>query len=337
MKLSNFKTKATALFLALAVILSGIMVAPATSAQAAEQYDTIYKSEAAQATALENYTHNFVTKYTSATYVTIYTTQITDISVLLADVSQKTLYSTIVESTDPNWGLDPSGIYYYDVPLGTYATANYTLNVAFTTDVAYQLFIDQTIPSMKLSHSSLIVTKGFSSKLTVSNASGTVKWSSNKPKVAAVDSKGNVTGKATGTATITATATDGTKATCTVSVKANTYSRAKATFSDCSYGNAIMDVYKISYNNKGDLVIKANFLNNRGYKVVKLANIKITVKNKSNQVIGTYSLKTKKVSILHGGQKAFTFTIKKAKLKKKTTQDLRNASAKASGKYYTQY
>lgn len=47
-----------------------------------------------------------------------------------------------------------------------------------------------------------------------------IKWESNAPSIASVDSKGNVTAKSTGKATITCTATDGSnkKATCTVNV-----------------------------------------------------------------------------------------------------------------------
>ena len=59
------------------------------------------------------------------------------------------------------------------------------------------------------------------------------------------------------------------------------------------------------------------------------------MKNPSKKVIGTYSLKSKKVSVPQGGLKTFKFTIKKSKLKLKSTQDLRNSSTSTDGQYLT--
>lgn len=71
-------------------------------------------------------------------------------------------------------------------------------------------------PAPSLSKKKLTVKVGQSKKLSVKNAEGTVKWTSNKKKVATVKN-GKVTGKKKGTATITATV-DGKKLTCKVTV-----------------------------------------------------------------------------------------------------------------------
>lgn len=337
MKLSNLKTKATALVLALAVILSGLVVVPNQAEAATTDYVTILDVNG-DAVANEAVNYNFNIANSTYTYIDILVPAAMDMIYSVTSVDGTVLTTEAVSSTDTNWTyLSSVGV--YDFPLDWVpAVGDYTLSVTFTTNTPYIISIEQDKPALKLSHNSLVITKGFSSKLSVSNASGSIKWTSSKPSVAAVDSKGNVTGKKTGTAIITATAADGATASCAVSVKANTYTRSKMAFSDCSYGNAYIDVYNVSYNSKGDLVIKATFLNDRGYKIVKISSLKINVKNKSGKVIGTYSLKNKKVSILHGGTKTFTFTIKKSKLKQKKTQDLRNASVKPSWKYtYQQY
>ena len=66
-----------------------------------------------------------------------------------------------------------------------------------------------------------------------------------------------------------------------------------------------------------------------------LKNFKITVKNGKGKKIGVYSAKKLTINLKSGKSKAYTFKIKKSKLKIKKTQDLRNASyPKSTGKYY---
>ena len=75
-----------------------------------------------------------------------------------------------------------------------------------------------------------------------------------------------------------------------------------------------------------------------GYKAKYLKNFKITVKNGKGKKIGVYSAKKLTINLKSGKSKAYTFKIKKSKLKIKKTQDLRNASyPKSTGKYYYTY
>lgn len=69
-----------------------------------------------------------------------------------------------------------------------------------------------------------------------------------------------------------------------------------------------------------------------------LKNFKITIKNGKGKKIGVYSAKKLTINLKSGKSKAYTFKIKKSKLKIKKTQDLRNASyPKSTGKYYYTY
>ena len=75
---------------------------------------------------------------------------------------------------------------------------------------------EETNPT--LSKKKLTIKVGKSKKLSVNDANGTVKWSSNKKKVAKVNKSGKVTGVKAGKATITAKV-DGKTLKCTVTVK----------------------------------------------------------------------------------------------------------------------
>ena len=76
-----------------------------------------------------------------------------------------------------------------------------------------------TVKNPTISKTAATIDYGKTVTLKVSNAAGTVKWSSSNTTVATVSSKGVVTGKGAGTATITALAS-GIKLTCKVTVKA---------------------------------------------------------------------------------------------------------------------
>lgn len=198
--------------------------------------------------------------------------------------------------------------------------------------------ITPVVPSvLNISQNNLTLTKGFSSKLSASGGSGKVRWSSSNPNIASVNSSGKVTAKGAGTTTISAVSADGAKATCKVKVKANCYSKKQLIANDIPYMRAILYAYKVSYNSKGDLVIKTHFLNNCGRTVTELRNIKITVKDGSGHLIGSCSKKKKAVSVFSPGGKRITFTIKKSKLKQKSVKDLRKAVVKTTGNYYYEF
>lgn len=324
MKLFNQKSKAASLLLAVAVTVSGLFIAPGT-AKAAE-YDTLLEQQdTAQAGIAKTYT--FDVPNSSDILLDVLVAAPVDMTLNVSTAN----YSTTISSAD--WYYSSTyDLYHHPLSWQNPSQGDHTISLTFAADTTFIVFADQTRPTASISHNTLSLTKGFSQKLSVTNGT-VVTWSSSNPKVAAVDSTGKVTAKSTGSSTITAKTEDGQTVSCAVSVKANTYTRTKMTMGDTRYGNAYISIPKVSYNKKGDLVIKAVYLNNCGHKIINLNNVKITVKNKSGKVIGTYTQKLKKTTILQGGQKSFTYTIKKSKLKQKSTQDLRNSTVKTSWKY----
>ena len=185
----------------------------------------------------------------------------------------------------------------------------------------------------------LTITKGFKDQIKILNAGGArITYKSSNAKDVAVNSKGKVTAKKKGTATITVKTSTGFTIPCKVIVKDNVYTVRKVAVSALPAGSFGVNVYKMSYDKKGNLVLKARMLNNRGYKAKYLKNFKITVKNGKGKKIGVYSAKKLTINLKSGKSKAYTFKIKKSKLKIKKTQDLRNASyPKSTGKYYYTY
>lgn len=231
-----------------------------------------------------------------------------------------------------------------NVPQGTY-----TISVTFDVDqLAYAVLGQPDLtstptPTPKLAPTidskTLTITKGFKDQIKILNAGGArITYKSSNAKVAAVNSKGKVTAKKKGTATITVKTSTGFTIPCKVIVKDNVYTVRKVAVSALPAGSFGVNVYKMSYDKKGNLVLKARMLNNRGYKAKYLKNFKITVKNGKGKKIGVYSAKKLTINLKSGKSKAYTFKIKKSKLKIKKTQDLRNASyPKSTGKYYYTY
>lgn len=249
---------------------------------------------------------------------------------------------TFLES-DSQWsstGSYPAFAFAVNVPQGTY-----TISVTFDVDqLAYAVLGQPDLtPAPKLAPSidskTLTITKGFKDQIKILNAGGArITYKSSNAKVAAVDSKGKVTAKKKGTATITVKTSTGFTIPCKVIVKDNVYTVRKVAVSALPAGSFGVNVYKMSYDKKGNLVLKARMLNNRGYKAKYLKNFKITVKNGKGKKIGVYSAKKLTINLKSGKSKAYTFKIKKSKLKIKKTQDLRNASyPKSTGKYYYTY
>ena len=252
---------------------------------------------------------------------------------------------TFLES-DSQWssGSYPAFAFAVNVPQGTY-----TISVTFDVDqLAYAVLGQPDLtstptPTPKLAPTidskTLTITKGFKDQIKILNAGGArITYKSSNAKVAAVNSKGKVTAKKKGTATITVKTSTGFTIPCKVIVKDNVYTVRKVAVSALPAGSFGVNVYKMSYDKKGNLVLKARMLNNRGYKAKYLKNFKITVKNGKGKKIGVYSAKKLTINLKSGKSKAYTFKIKKSKLKIKKTQDLRNASyPKSTGKYYYTY
>lgn len=331
----SIKTKVAALLLTLTLCLGSVAITP-NSAQAVSNYD-IFLNESATATPEETATYAFTLNKRDYTYIDILVAQPVAFTCTVKSASG-ILFDKDITVNDSNW-VYSDALKAYDYPLsGTINNGDYTISLTFHADVNYIISAAQKKTSFSINNKSIIVTKGFSQKLSTVNASGKVKWSSSNKKVAVVDKNGKVTGKKAGSATITATLSNGSKATCKVSVKNNEFKAPKLTISEANFGNAYISIYKAAYSKKGDLTISASFLNNRGYKMTRINTLKITVKNKAGKTIGTYKLAgKKKVSILHGGQKSYTFTIKKSQLKLKSKQDLRIATFKPNWTYTYTY
>lgn len=330
------KTKVASFVLIIAVILSSIFVNPTTTkaestgTDISSDYITLLEQiDTATANVANSYT--FTVSNSTDIYVLIFVPTPVDLSLNFSTANTQESIST----TD--WIYNETyEAYYYPLKWTNPSLGDHTVSLTFAADTSFIFYIDQNKPAVAISNKTIVLSKGFSQTLSIIN--GTVaNWSTDNSKVAVVDSNGKVTAKNTGSAVITATTDEGKSVSCNVTVEPNTYARARMTFGETSYGNAYISIPKISYNKKGDLVIKAAYLNNSGHKIVRLKNVKISIKNKSGKVIGTYTLKSKKTTILQGGQKSFTYTIKKSKLKQKKTQDLRNASVTSSWKYIHVY
>lgn len=174
-----------------------------------------------------------------------------------------------------------------------------------------------------ISQKNATITQGFATKLSVVN--GEVKtWTSNNKKVAVVDQKGKVTAKAPGKAKIVVTLKNGKKFACNVKVVANTFKDTKLTIGKVRAYDVGLWVHAMSYDKKGNLVLKCRFGNRCGYPVVNLKKVKLVVKNESGKVIGVFN-GSKKITVKNGAVKDVTFTLAKSKMKLKKKQDLKNA------------
>lgn len=229
------------------------------------------------------------------------------------------------------------GVYGIRYSGNTLPVGSYICGITFAADTKYSVMVRQkNALSPEISMTSATITKGFSKTLSVTD--GTVKkWSSNNSKIARVTSSGKVTGVKTGSTKIVATLKDGTRLSCKVTVKDNKYASKKYTLGETASGRFVLTTYSVSYDSKGNLVVKSRALNKTSYRVTGLKNLKITVKNKSGKTIGTYKAGSKKISLAAKSRKDFTFTIKKSALKIKSKQDLRNATVTIAGQYLYNY
>ena len=337
--------------LAIALTVSGISVAPA-SAQAAESTQTgrVEKSFYARKTSLPTttlrtgsesavagnvYSTDFlVTNIKQGTYFWIYTS--VEASGTLSISPQGSSSDPIQEQFKTTQLSDGSNVYLTYYPL---YDITYTFSISFDQATNYEIYIDQGGAS--ISKGEIRVTKGYTSKLTVSDAKGTIKWYSSKKSVATVSSKGVVTGKKKGTCVIYAegTDTDGMPfaLACDVYVRNNELTGAKMTVSDVVYGSAKTNVYSVKFDSKGNLVIKTQIVNNSGHTYTSLKNIKITIKDSKGKVVGKYKKSSMKKTLSSGSMKNLTFKIKKKNLKKKKADIAGGTASFSATGYYTVY
>lgn len=318
---------------AFAVAFTTVAVTDVTTAEAAE-YETLYESTDVETAAAGEEAKYTLTASTSGNYYfTLYTAAPVDYTITVYNSAGNVMdwndNPYTVTSSNSAWGYsDTMKAYFFDDSISL-TPGDYIYGIKFNSATEYLFAIDRELPSAKISQSKATITAGFTQKLSVSGAKVT-KWSSSKTSVATVDSKGKVTAKKAGKTTISAKCDNGQTVKCTVTVKANKYSASKLTTSDVSSGSTAMSVYSASYDSKGNLVIKACYVNNNYYKTSQLKNIKITVKSANGKSVGTYSLSKKSVSVPSYSTKTLTFTISKSKLKQKKA-DLRNCDFKCSG------
>lgn len=338
---NKFKNTLTSLLLIAALCISGISYQADTAKAADSSYTTLLDTAVYSATGNVPVSHTFTAKNSNDVYIAIYvpTSPVALSYTLTSESTKQSLTKTIASTDSTYWTYANDGTPFAYIIISGISAGNYTLNVTFATDTQYMIKVLQNsivtsagatptpVPTPtaapSLTSNSITITKGFSQTISVYNSTGTVTWSSSNSAVATVKN-GKITGKKAGSATISAKTASGYVMNCKVKVKNNVYSVKKLAVKDVTAGKTGLDIYKVSYNKKGNLVIKARVLNHNVYKLSKIKNLKIKIKNNNGKVIGSYTAKTlKKVNLKAGKAKSYTFTIKKSKLKIKTTQDLR--------------
>lgn len=319
--MKSISKKITAVILSAAMLVTGLFFAPAKS-EAATGYDVILQN-GGDATAGQEITYDYTIKKTGTTDNAVVVYSQTGVNIAIYKAGQ-CIDSWYVSAYSSDWEYS-EGCYVYGFTMPYSSTGDYQIRLNFDSNVGYGIAIiqDKNIPV--ISNKSITITKGFKKKLSVKDAGGTVKWSSSKKSVATVDSKGKVTAKKKGTATISAKTKDGSVLKCKVTVKDNIYTASKPVVSQVPYGQSIFSVYRMSYDKKGNLILKCRIINNKGYNIYKIKSASVQVKAPNGKTMGTATLKNKSISISTGSYKDITMSIKKSKLKIKKA-DLRNSS-----------
>lgn len=294
--------------------------------------ETLFETpEWVTADANTEYSHDFTVEKSTNVYLYVYVPETAvNCTVSVSNSAGQGIGDGTVASTD--WQFDENvNAYWYSFGIQSLAAGDYTVKLSFDAATQYLFAVDAEKVQPTLNATKATITAGFKKTLKVDNTTEKVKWSSNKKSVATVSSKGVVTAVKAGKATISAKVGD-TTLKCTVTVKNNVFSETKQSASSIPYG-AALQVYKASYASNGDLTLKCRFINNTSYHVTALKNIKIVFKSDANKTIGTYSAKSKTLSVSPGSTKDFSVTIAKSKLKIKKA-DLRNANYSTDGGEY---
>lgn len=349
---TRFQKTFTSLLLIAALAITGISY-QGKKVKAADNYTTLFTTDN-----LDNETplpsgqpatYNFSVSSNGTIEIIVYTLAKTAMTLKVSSESGNVLYDKTILSSDSNWyeyAYSPEISLFYNGITWTQPTSgNYTLSLTFEDDMYYMVSGLQgpavqtptptpvKTPTPSLNAQNVTLTAGFSQTISTYNTSGAVTWSSSNNSVATV-SNGKITGKKPGSATISAKTASGYTMTCNVTVKKNVYSVKKQSVKQVTYGKSGVDVYNVSYDKKGNLIIKARVLNNSSYKMRELRNLKIKIKDNNGKAIGTYTAKKiKNVNLKAGKAKAYTFKIKKSKLKNKNA-NLPLITIGISGKAY---
>lgn len=275
----------------------------------------------------------------------IYTTYKTDMFMQITDSKGQIVCNQSFRHTDNNWQTATANEkirYFRTLILVQPSPDKYKLSLQFSNDTYYivngiQNYTTAPKKVPTLSATNLMLAKGISQKIKVKNTSEKVIWSSTNKSIATVSSSGKIKAKKIGTAIIKAKIADKEPLLCKVTVVKNEYLSPKKTMLDVPVDRTMVDVYKVSYDNKGNIIIKARVLNRYDYRISYIKNFKIQLRTNAGKLIGSYSAKkAKNVNAKSNHIKTCSFKIKKSKLKIKTA-DLRGIkSPKASGTiYYT--
>ncbi len=326
--------KLFSLLLAVLVCVTAVFGNANVSKAAEAKEETLVLDNAGVATANTEATYNFTVDKSTDVYFDIFVPAVLNCNIAVVDNNTGQEYGrSSVSTTD--WEYEGSvGAYYYYFTAKDMAVGDYTVKLTFDADTQFMFAVSAKIIPATLNQTKATISVGFTKTLKVDNTTEKVTWSSSKKSVATVSSKGVVKGVKAGTAKITAKVGDQ-KLTCTITVKANAYSEKKLSAASVPYGCALQ-VYKASYASNGDLTLKCRFINNSAYQVTALKNMKITFKTNTGKTVGTYTAKSKSMSVSAGSTKDFTVTIKKAKLKNKKA-DLRLGDYSTSGSYQYRY
>jgi hypothetical protein len=323
--------KLGAVLFALAVTCSILFVSSRPVSAAGTEYDTLF-AEADTATAGVEYEYPFTVTYSGTVGFVVYVPTQTGFTLTVRN-------SAGVEVADPLVVTVDDGYWLYSDVAEAYANGgmlnmnegDYSVTLEFEEDTQFLFSAHQEKAQPTISHNKVTLTAGFTQKLSV--ADGTVKsWKSNKTSVATVNNKGVVTAKKAGKATISATTTDGTVLTCTVTVKENKFSRTKITNASSPDDNCYCEAYAASYDSEGNLVIKANFVNNFYTAVRELKNVKVTVTNAKGKKVAVYKVKQQDFVVAAANAKGLTYSIPKADQKIQKA-DLRNCNIKITGSF----
>lgn len=330
----KLKKQKFSLLLALILCFSTLFANPNVACAAEQEYETILEQQGT-ATATTAVKHNFTLDLNTNVYIGVVIPAQQNCYVEILDKTGQVLDNGTIPSS--YFTQSSSGTYYYyELSYSNVTSGDYTVSLTFDTDTDYIVYVDIDKILATISDSAVTLTAGFTKTIKVDNTTDSIEWTSSKTDVATVSSNGKITAKKAGSTTITALTASGQKLTCKVTVKANTYKETKYSAKDVNYGKCIMQVYNATYAKNGDLVLKCRFINNSGYKVTSLKNMKITFKTTTGKSVGTYTASSKSMSVSAGSVKDFTVTIKKSKLKIKNS-DLRNGDYSTGGTYIYYY
>lgn len=304
---------------------------------AATKLRTLFAAENLTAGAETESSHPFTVGYKGDVFYEIGMTSPAAFNMRITDSSKKETASEKISADPANWQKGKDGLFYYTNRSAlSVKTGKYRIRLTFAEDTAYSLAVVQEsfMPSLNVSEAKLTI--GFTTRLKVSNAGAyAVKWMSGNKKIAAVNSKGIVTGKKKGSCKITATI-NGEKFSCTVKVYPNTYNDKKLENNRFQTGKVSIYVYHVAFDAKDNMKVKIRVINNDSSDIARLANVKFYVKAQNKRIIAKYNLGTKKFTVKKGTYRDFAITIPKSQIyKTKKPIDLRNlSSVEIQGSYY---